>query len=265
MKESRFKTVAKWFLSIALGQLFKVIAYTSFATIGTYLSANVIVDKISVLKDYWGLVFVFIFALSCLGLSWLFSKSEKQASLPPIDPDLKIVERHISYKWISHSKLEYRKFFKFKALKNVVDRYSDRWNWTGSGDVKVTSLIHTQSIMNPESQGIWDIFDIKFNESLNKNDVIDSEILWCIENIGEKPNPFCSATIQEPTGLLKFKISFPEDFKIKEVLCEQMHSISSKEVISRIKKNIDRNNEVEWTIEKPELLHHYQVRWHWSN
>lgn len=263
MVSPKLKKCWEWILAIAVAQFFKLLGSSILGVIFAYVSSEAVVGFFTSLQAFKWLIFAFFLAIICFFLYWLFSKSEKQPSLPPVDPDFKILERHISYKWTSENSVEYKRGYKFKALKNVLDRYSDRWNWTGSGSIEIKSLIKAQSIHLDAVQGIWKNFDIKFNRILNKNDIIDSEVLWDIKNIAEKPSPFCSATIQEPTSILKIKVTFPIDFNVQEVLCEHMPSMSSKEVISTEVIKIDRGGVAEWVIPNPLLLHHYQMRWHW--
>lgn len=263
MKEMA-KKIWTTIINVALTQLIKYIGTSIFVYTVAIFSKDFTVLIFPQLQAYSLYLTGLFLSFAAFILYWFLKRSDNQPLIPKVPHDVKILERHIMYECLSKSSILYKRHYKIKATKDSVDRYEDRWNWTGDGTITPKSLIKSQSVDVQEERGIWSNFNIRFNRMLNKGEQIESEIQLSIDNISMLPAPFCSVSIIEPTAFLKFTLSFPSNFQIKEFICEKMHGMEAKSVISTKVLPIGANNTFEWIIKKPEFLHYYQIRWDWG-
>ena len=89
----------------------------------------------------------------------------------------------------------------------------------------------------------------------------DRHIAWSLRDKDKKFVPFLSATIEEPTDLLEFILKFSPEFDVKQATCETSVSIGARKPLESVVKYLDDHHELHWIINKPKLLHHYEVKW----
>lgn len=70
---------------------------------------------------------------------------------------------------------------------------------------------------------------------------------------------FFSTPIEEKTDLLIMNISFPTDWSIESVNCCKSGIQAAKNAFHTVEKM--QNGKYTWSIEKPNLLHHYEIKW----
>lgn len=180
---------------------------------------------------------------------------------PRLDFDFQILDNDIYYEYRDLTHLIYRRRKVLKALKNGLDAYNDKYLWTGRGNVAISSAIREQTVRETFKKNVWQFYEIRFQKVLSKGESIETEVVWDLEDAARVAVPFMSATVEEPTDLLKLSLSLPPDLKVGQVTCEISSGIGSKKPLSSKTMNLDRYGRVSWGIEKPKLLHHYEIRW----
>jgi hypothetical protein len=224
-----FKDLVSGTLSSALWDLAKRVFLLVFSG-----SFGVLISKIFV--SLWVVLIPFKILLAIvLGsggvlLSLFLSKrlSRFHPTFPRLDSDYNILEKEITYEYKDISRMIYRKAIRLKALKKAIDVYNDKYTWTGRGKVKISSTYKDQKDLEDEEKTAV---------------------------------PFFSATIEEPTEFLKLNLILPTELGIKKVTCEVSCGMGAKKPLSSVTKDIDGRGKVDWEIEKPKLLHHYEIRW----
>lgn len=257
-----FHGAKKFLRSLMMVTVTKVIAHYLAAIIIAIIATDFIAQRVDFFKNHYVLMFLLLAFIFCVIANFFLRRSDSQPIMPPMSPDFRVVSRTITYKWLGDGLVEYRRKYRLSARRNGLDRYTDRWIWTGDGAVSMESAVKSHSLVLHSPKGAWNIFDVVFNKTLNISDEIDVEVVWLIKGIVKKPNAFCSATISEPSGTLRFRLEFRGGSVLQRFVFEHMHSMSAKDVISQEEKDLD-GEVIEFEVVNPELLHHYQVRWNW--
>lgn len=182
-------------------------------------------------------------------------------SFPSVDCDFHLLKKEIFIDFISPGKIIYLKKFKLRALRDNLTHYEDKYHWTGSKpplSVESTSAKHT--VIQTVRRSMWQLYEVKFDHPHKKNDTVDVEVVWTIEDEASTHTPFISTTIEEPTDELVLRVRFDDALGVKDVLCEHRHCMSSNSSIESSSHALS-NREYSWSIKQPRLLHHYEIRW----
>jgi len=146
------------------------------------------------------------------------------------------------------------------ALRDNVDSIVDKYNWTGNGSIKLSSMVPEHKIIELGTRNIWQLYQINLGRSLRKGTAIEVAVRWDLEDISHVARPFISQTIETATGSLKLRLEVPEDFGVTRAQKTILPTIDS--LASIYDEPLDvRNGVVEWTVTKPKLLHCYQLAW----
>jgi hypothetical protein len=172
----------------------------------------------------------------------------------------RILEKEITYRYLSRTELRYTKTVRLKALRDM-DTFVDKYNWTGQGEIKLSSMVLEHRIIELGTRNIWRMYEVHFGRSLRKNDVIEVAVRWDLKDITHSARPFMSQTVEAPSRSLKFKLEVPEDFGVTKARLTILASIESLSSLKDTDCEL-RNGMVEWTIKKPRLLHCYQLSWY---
>ena len=157
--------------------------------------------------------------------------------------------------------MEYIKRTKLKALKGGLERYTDKYHWTGSGDIQLKTSIQSQRVMKTLKRNVWQLYDVYFGRPLNKGDIEEIEVIWKLYDEKGTAVPFASVTITEPLDLLKIKIILPTDLAPEQANCTVTPSFGYLTPISSFTRRFNRRGEVEWTKKKPKLWYTYEISW----
>jgi len=202
--------------------------------------------------------FIVLFIVFIAGLK------RKYILCPRPRSDFKLLEKEIAYKYLDEKHMEYTKRLRLKALRSGLDRYPDRYSWTGSGTVNLRTSIDNQDVKLTKRRNVWQLYDVYFGRPLNKGEEIEVKVIWNLYDEKSTALPFASSTVEEPLDLLKIKIILPDKLKPQYASCVTTLSLGGvKTPISSFEKpfNEKGENEVEWIIKKPKLLHTYEISW----
>lgn len=188
--------------------------------------------------------------------------SRFQPRFPRVVSEFHVLEKVITYQYLSATTMKYSRKLRLKALRNGLGAYSDKFRWTGSGEIKIRSINPAQLVTLTRRKSVWQIYEVRFEKSLNKGDIIDIEILWDLEDREGTAVPFFSTTVEEPTDLLRFTLTLVPSLGVSTVTWEIASGIGAMTPFKSDVLPLDKHGEVSWEIKKPRLLHYYELRWH---
>lgn len=247
-------------------RFFKDIATFILLQVAAYFTADILAKMYDWARiNYVLLTFLLMSFAAYLTYFIFYKRNKKQPIFPPIESNIDILERGTIFEIVSDSKIIYKRTYKLKVTQGTVADFTDVWLWTGDGDVTLTCPIKEHNLMQKGKSGIWNVFDISFHRVFKKGEEIITEAVWVVDNIKNLPNPFASVIVQEPTKKLTFKLIFKDSAKVPtEVFCEHTPDISSRLPIDHFSVPPDASKtSFEWSINNPNLLHHYCMRWRW--
>jgi hypothetical protein len=252
----------KGFLKDVLTHMTAILAVTAIGSIATYFGVVAASMRLDFLKPYTIHVTIFIVSLAVLLIIVLLKKFNRyNPSFPRVDCDFHVIKKQISINFISPKKIIYSKHFELRALRDNLTRYEDKYRWSGkTPPVSLESGLKQHTVIQTGTRNLWNLYEVKFNRSHKKNDVIHVEAVWKMEDPEMTHVPFISTTIEEPTDDLSLRVQFNKSFGVSEVVCDHRHCIQSGATISSETHEID-NGEYSWDIKNPKLLHHYEIRW----
>lgn len=185
---------------------------------------------------------------------------------PRPECDFLILDKEISIRFFSLEDIRYRKKLTLKALRKGLDRYTDKYKWSGTGNVAVQSEHDEHRLELTHRSALWQWYDLYFDHALRKGETIDIGIVWSIEDKDRTAIPFISATVEEPTKSLTMRLFAKEFFGIRQATCEHKATMGSRKPFdTEILKALD--GEIIWKIKRPKLLHYYEMHWtpHYQN
>lgn len=259
----RLDRVVKEALGISFWEFLKYLAGLIFTTSTMMLISKILVKLVPIFNDYGMYIIVILSSGAIFLFLYILQRVNKfRPHYSAIDFDYLVLEKEVSYEYITKEKMVYTKRNSLKALKNNLDTYHDKYLWTGKGNVNIKSAIkrHTYFEVEP-SKNIWQFYEIKFHKYLKKGETEETEIIWELEDLEQKAVPFFSATIEEPTEKVIFNLSLNPEFDVKEAICEETCSIGAQKPFHTRTVKLDRNGKAQWIIKHPKLLHHYEMRW----
>lgn len=147
-----------------------------------------------------------------------------------------------------------------KSLKKNLIKYSDKYHWTGVGDIKLIPLIQGQKIIEIGESTIWKLYDVYFGRPIGLGEVIDVDVLWDLFDKEGKAVDFASAIIEEPLEQLIIKVIIPENLLPKHANCVESIILGGhKTTIYSQEIFFNKKGEVEWLINKPKLYHTFEL------
>ena len=182
-------------------------------------------------------------------------------NLPRIPIDFDVVKLKVGYHYTTQHEMVYTKGWTLKASRSNLDRLTDKYLWTGRGEIDVAPVLVSQEYREIGKRSVWTYFDVHFGRVLSRKEVIDVALQWSLTDEEGSAVPFFSATITRPTGELEFELGLPPEAGVTEVLCEKTNGIDSAVTYETETIELDKHGEATWTIKNPKLLHHYVVSW----
>lgn len=229
------------------------------------LGTNVLTHFVQSIQPYAWPITILFFTIGALIFIFLYRRFSKfRPQYPRLDCDFEILELEIIYNHLSKTRMTYTKRKKLRALRNGLDRYIDRYRWTGMGNVQLKSNVKGQRIVEEERKSVWQFYAIRFNRNPSRGQEIPTEVFWELEDLQNAAVPFLSATMEEPTRKLILKVQLPANDNVEEVVMEVLPFMGAKTPFSSDTKKIE-HNEYTWTVENPKLLYHYEMRWEWPS
>jgi hypothetical protein len=253
------------FLRAVAGQTFWDLAVHGLAAALAALISLTAIDVLSVwstpLKEHKApAIAVLTVVILLVAIKIYMARTRFMPVFPQPEFDFLILDKEISIRFFSLEDIRYRKAFKLKALRKGLDRYTDKYKWSGSGAVTVCSEHDEHELVLTNRSALWQWYDLRFDRALRKGDTIEIAILWKIEDKGRTAIPFISATIEEPTDTLTMRVWGTDFFGIKQATCEHKATMGSRKPFwTRVEKA--HNGEMVWEIPRPRLLHYYEMHW----
>ncbi|MCK9345064.1 MAG: hypothetical protein M0P64_02990 [Candidatus Pacebacteria bacterium] len=228
----------------------------------SFIGADSIGKTQNFLNEYVLPLFALFFIISTLTINWAYNAFRRhRPTFPRLEPDFHLIEKHIYHEYRSATEIQHRRRYKLKALRNGLDAYRDRYQWTGQGSISISSAIPGQCVQTAFQRNVWTFFDIRFSRNLQKNETVTAEVVWDFVDPQQKALRSFSATIHEPTDVLHLELKLPLTYTSKEAVCEHYGDFGAKTSFGSEVKQIDKNGLAKWIIPKPGLLHYYEVRW----
>ena len=259
---SKLHTFIKRIIGITFWQAIKIILGFVFTTSTFVLLSQILISSITIFTQFkWYLIIVF-----ASGGGWIFiilyqKFQRNRPRFPALDMNFCILEKEITYEYLTQYKMVYKKRVVLKALKKDLEAYYDKYHWTGRGKVEMKSGIKSHKVRKTTPKNVWQFYEINFQRCLKKCEEIETEIIWELEDEEKVAVPFLSATIEEQTDKLILNLILPISLGVKEVICEIHSSIGAKKPLYIETKKLDRYGKVRWEIDNPKLLYHYEMRW----
>jgi len=200
-----------------------------------------------------------------IGLYAYYRFSKTRPRFDKLDFDFEVEEQLISYRYRENNTIKYVKRKKLCALKDGLRVYRDKYHWTGDKPPSsLISAVSTHTVRETGRHTVWNHYEIDLGRSLSKGEVVETELVWELDDTARRSVPFVSATVEEPTKRLSFDLVFPDQFRISTVTCTVLSGIGAKKPLTSISRTVGQNGAVSWTPEPPHprLLHHYEVEWH---
>ena len=212
-------------------------------------------------EDRWFLSILVGFGTG-LGMVLLYQRFSKfYPHLPRIDTDFVVSSVELTYVYESNKYIRFRKKKVLKALKPGISVYNDRYHWTGNGKVRVTTDVPGHEFRILDKRNIWQFYEIDLGRAINKGETVETEILWNIDDSGDTSIPMVGYTVEEPTERIVFNLRFPPELGITELHHGVHLGIGSTRPFRSGTVRVNRDGSATWEVSRPELLHHYEVRW----
>jgi hypothetical protein len=259
------ETLKRWRQEITSAALIALLEYSLgliFSAFMAVIGSRILTLKVNSLAPFkWPLAVVF-----GSGGAWLFillSKkySQYRPSFPRLNVDFHIVKKEIYYELKDGGQIEYKKRVLLRALRDGLESYHDRYHWTGSGSIVMQSAIPDQEVAETFRRTVWQYYEIRFPIILAKDETIETEIIWHLNDSSQTSVPFVSAVIEEPTTLLSLTVKLPTNVGVHEVICEIASGIGARKPFKSHRQTLDREGKAAWPIEGPKLLYSYAMKW----
>jgi hypothetical protein len=207
------------------------------------------------------------FALLAIGgttfVLWYRARSLRYISYPEPGFHIKVVSKRIAYEIKDDGALYYSRTIELEALVDHVDRYTDKFVWTGgaSGLPKAgagVSEVHPLTVA-----GVWTYYESMLDRSLRKGERTTIANHWPPLKNWAASSPFTSASSEERTGSIEIEIRIPATLRLNDnVIIEEMRSIESPHPFFTQADKFD-NDRFVYSL-KPKPYRHYRVRWAWK-
>lgn len=206
-----------------------------------------------------------ILLAGCLAYYMYVRLSFAMYHYPRVTPHYTVIEKTYHYTVNNNDELIFSRKVKIKARQDQVERYLDKFVWTGG----------TSSIPQPgpgcaattaelERVGIWTFYSTTLERSLRRGEEAEFTVIWPPLANWRQSKPFVSASSEEPTKRINFIVEVPPDsLRDNIAYFEEMRSIDSNYAFKtntglkfdrgRIEVNVDAK-----------LYRYYRLRWSWA-
>ncbi|MFL0268043.1 hypothetical protein [Candidatus Clostridium radicumherbarum] len=172
-----------------------------------------------------------------------------------------LLEKDLFYDYTNLDCIKYEKKVKLKMLCDNVDRFYDKYNWTGDSNPIITSSNQMHEIVPTPKRDSYNTFEVYFGRTYKKGDVLDLKLSFIMEDKGCKADTAISTTIDEPIRNLKIKIKVCEDYREGPANASIYPVIDGRHSIYYEKKYFDNDGVIEWETKDPEMLTRYSLTW----
>lgn len=255
------KSLRDRYLDRLIYDVVKAIALFLFSSGGAVAATRYAIRRYSEVEAYrWPIGVAVAGILVIIGYGALTWFDRDKPWYAPVRSDWVMVKKEMTYRYLSHTKLQYTKAMTIKARRPGLERYVDKFNWTGQGTMAISSMVPEHVVRLLGRRNIWRMYEVSFGRALRKNDRITLEVKWDLDDPESRAVPFFSQSINERTDVLVLKLRLPAEFSITRAYKTILPTIDALEPISTIETAVDQG-ELDWVIRHPRLLHCYQISW----
>ncbi len=259
---SGIKKILESVISKGIYDLIKYLLFVAIAGI-TGLTAHILASSTKYLMPY--AIIIAVTASASVGLFGIFIYKKYN----PIyniytKTDFKYIflQKEYYYEYIDVHHIIYQKYIKLKVICDSIDRYYDKYNWTGNEKPKtITSANKDHTIVLTTKRDSFQQFEVHFDRNYKKGEIIELLLTFELEDSENKANPVISTTIVEPTKHLKLKIKISKDYRETLAHAEVFPVIDSRISLEKTDMFFDNNGVVQWDIKDPPMLLVYSLRW----
>lgn len=247
---------------VAIFEFLKSAALGLFSLLGGVVGIHNLVESLPSLTPYKFLLWLLAGVISLL--IGVFAYERMTRNLPRFDrvnSDVRVLQKIISYDYRDPNNIIYRRQYRFKILRKGVDRFVDRYRWSGNSEPKMESAKAGQTIHPLSEERLFRFFEIRFDRPYNKKAILEADIIWKLADTSGASHPVISATIHELTDELVMQVTLPPSNEIPKALHTFAPDIGAKINVETWEAPFTNNNVEIWTIKTPRLLHYYEVRW----
>jgi len=177
-----------------------------------------------------------------------------------ISSQYKLIEGEISFNYITREKITHRKRTLRQALQNNCLGYRSSFHWTGEKiELKSISPGHYIKYLNKTS--LHEAYEVTFDIPLDKNEVIETAMEWDCEDYLHKAVKMLEVQIKVPMDKMTLRVKFPDSPNLSSVVCRIQRTNETFKPLESFAPKINKNNEVVWSVVKPNLLHYYKILW----
>ena len=208
-------------------------------------------------REIWLLVLASVFFIIIVSYLVYRKMNRKLPKLPPIDSDFHVIREERVHKWINENDYIHKRRYTLQALKKGLTKYVDKFQWTGT-EYSLSAGDGDYSVVEDQKKNVFNVYHFEF-KPLKKGDTIEVEAIWKAKGPAD---PFFSTTIEKPTDILVMRVELFPESGIKTVNCEEDSNIGT--MCPPINNHIEKLNsdgEYVWTVNKPDILHHYEINW----
>lgn len=171
-------------------------------------------------------------------------------------PDFYILEKEYVHEYLEKERIRHIRRLKLKSMRDGLNSFNDKFCWTGES-YTIKAIPRGHRVLEAGTKNLFHCYIYQFDRVLKKNDTILIETEWMLKG---KHKYFFSNPIEEPTGLLKMKIRFPEEWGVDKVMCDISPLLGAKIPLEQIKRTLTRGEYV-WEVKDPKLYHCYEISW----
>jgi hypothetical protein len=175
--------------------------------------------------------------------------------------DYDVLEKHLTYTFDEYRPVRYIKRCKLRARRSGLTAYVDKYSWTGKGPIVIKSDVPEHAFRERERRNVWQYYEIAFNRTLKKDEEIETELVWTLDDRERVAVPFFSSDIDEPTHRLVLRLELNGTHRVRQVIADSSITIGSCAPYETHTIVPDRHGVAEWVIKRPKLLHHYELHW----
>jgi hypothetical protein len=223
---------------------------------------HITTSNISFLSQYAILITTFVAAGGGFLCFLIYERvSSTHPKFPALEFHFKVLEKEYTYEYLDKNHMTFRKRIKLKALRNNLDRYHDRYCWTGVGGITIQSEFEDQELLLTARKDIYHEYDILFGRNLKKGEEIETCLFFDLEDTENQAVPFLSTTVAEPTDYQVLRVIIPKSFGVEKAIAEIFPCADSFLPLETKIINFSITREAKWEMKKPKLLYVHSMRW----
>lgn len=172
-----------------------------------------------------------------------------------------LLEKELTYDYTDLDCIKYEKKVKLKVICDSIDRFYDKYNWTGDFKPLITSSNKMHEIIPRPKRDSYETFEVYFGRTYKKGDIIDLKLMFMMEDKDRKADTRVSTTIDEPIRKLTIKIKVSEDYREGPAIATIFPVIDGRYLIYDEYKYFDNDGVIEWETKDPQMLTKYSLKW----